>query len=154
MTAAEEQTVNGLRANAFWRHPFDKAARARIEPELEAWYTSPLVNADARISYIEAVKKYPPQPWDEGCGLETFITGWIHHTKSAEKPRTGFKAIVTYCDRDKASYMLPFGQLVVRNRTHWVFQMSGQDHEWYAVTELSSNRIRYVVEYHGGGFLR
>ena len=154
LTAAEDRTVSGLRSNASWRHPFDRKARQLVEPELEAWYTSTLADSDSAVSYFEVVKKYPPQPRDEGCGLETLITGWLHHAKRGETPKASFKAVVTYCDREKASYMLPFGQLTVGGRTHWVFQMSGRDHEWYSVTELSSNRVRYVVEYYGGGLLR
>ena len=154
LTAAEERTVNGLRANAGWRHPFAKKVRSSIVPELEAWYTTSLPGSDISVSYIEAAKKYPPQLTDDGCGLETFITGWIHHNKKTPKPKTALKAVVTYCDREKASYMLPFGQMELGGRVHWVFQMSGRDHEWYTVTELTPERVRYLVEYFGGGFLR
>jgi hypothetical protein len=154
LSAAEERTVNGLRNNAGWKHPFDKVARARIEPELEAWYTSPLATAAVSVSYIEAVKKYPPRPSDEGCGLETVITGWVHHRKAGERPRTELKAVATYCDRERTSYMLPFGRIEAGGRTYWVFQMSGPDHEWYAVAEVMPTRVRYVAEFHGGGFLR
>ena len=149
---AEERTVSGLRNHAGWRHPFEKAARAKVEPQMEAWYSTSLAEAQALVSYIEAVKKYPPQPQDEGCGLETFISGWVYPAdKGGGPPKTELKATIMYCDRDKASYMLPFGHLTLRGRTHWVFQLSGQDHEWYEVAELRPNRVRYVAEYHAGG---
>jgi hypothetical protein len=154
LTLAEDRTVSGLATEASWRHPFDKKARSRVEAELEAWYSTPLSEPGARVSYIEAVKKYPPQPKDEGCGLETFITGWINHSDRAEKLKTQLTAWVMYCDRDKASYMLPFGQLTVRNRTHWVFQMSGRDHEWYAVADANPSRVRVIAEYFAGGLPR
>lgn len=150
--AAEQRTVEGLRTYARWRHPLDAAARARIGPELEVWYTGGLAQPGRRVSYVEAVKKYPVRPEDRGCGLETFISGWIHHRDDEEQVRTELKAVVGYCDREKASYILPFGQMTVRNRTHWVLQLSGLDHEWYAVAELMPGRVRYVAEYHAGGY--
>jgi hypothetical protein len=153
LARAEEQTISGLRVNAQWNHPVHKQDRARVAPELEAWYTSELPAREGHVSYIEAVKKYPPQPRDEGCGLETVITGWILQ-KPNDKPKPTLKAVVTYCDRERTSYMLPFGRIVAGNRAHWVFQMSGRDHEWYAVAEVTPGRVRYVAEYHGGGFLR
>ena len=84
------------------------------------------------LSYVEIVKKYPLLPADEGCGLETFVSGWIHHDDGLQKPRARLKAVISYCDRRSVSYMLPFGQLRLAGRTHWVVQMSGRDHEWYA----------------------
>jgi hypothetical protein len=149
---AEERTVGGLRRQAGWRHPFDKDARARIEPRMEAWYTTPVVDSPVNVSYIEAVKTYPPQPEDQGCGLETFITGWVfREEKSQATPKTELRATVMYCDRDKASYMLPFGRMTLANRTYWAFQLSGHDHEWYAVAELRPDRVRYAAEYQAGG---
>ena len=31
------------------------------------------------VSYVEAVRQYPPGPDDKGCGLETLVSGWLHH---------------------------------------------------------------------------
>jgi hypothetical protein len=152
--AAEERTVRSLRSAAHWVHPFDKIARAKVVPEIEAWYTSALAQPGFSVSYIEAVKKYPVLPEDKGCGLESFISGWVHQDQRSDKPKPQLKVVVTYCDRDRASYMFPLGKLLLRNRTHWVFQMSGQDHEWYAVAELTPGRTRVVAEYYAGGFLR
>jgi hypothetical protein len=154
LNAAEERTLSALRGDTGWKHPLDKAARARVAPELEAWYGTPLVEPGVRVSYIEAVKKYPPQPKDEGCGLETFVTGWIHHNDRQNRARTQLKATVVYCDRVTASYMLPFGQVEVRDRTHWIYQMSGRDHEWFVVAELAPTRTRIVAEYFAGGVPR
>jgi hypothetical protein len=104
------------------------------------------------VSYVEVVKKYPARPADDGCGLETFITGWVFPpAKSGGEPKTRLRAAVMYCDRDRASYMLPFGTMTLQGRTHWVYQLSGQDHEWYEVAELRPDRVRYVVEFQGGG---
>jgi hypothetical protein len=152
--AAEERTIGALRANARWAHPFDKTVRSKVDPELEAWYTAPIGQTGANVSYIEAVKKYPVLPEDKGCGLESFISGWVHQDERQSKPKTQLKVVVTYCDRDKASYMLPLGLMQLRDRTHWAFQMSGQDHEWYAVAELAPGRTRVVAEYYAGGYPR
>ncbi|MGH9372325.1 MAG: hypothetical protein ACRD15_12400 [Vicinamibacterales bacterium] len=148
---AEERAIKALRANARWTHPFDDAARSKVVPDFEAWYTSSLVEPGFSVSYVEAVKKYPPQPRDEGCGLETFITGWVHGDEREPRLKTQLKALVTYCDREHASYMLPLGQMRLRNRTHWIYQMSGRDHEWYAVAELTPGRTRIPAEYYAGG---
>ena len=158
LAAAEERTVNGLASMAGWRHPVDRKARDLVVPELEAWYMAPLPEPQARVSYIEAVKKYPPGPKDEGCGLETFISGWVWHDDAATAAKTktakaALKASVMYCDRDKASYMMPLGRVELRNRIYWIYQMSGRDHEWYVVAEPTKSRTRVVVEYLAGGLL-
>ena len=147
---AEERSISTLQGNARWRHPFKREARAKIEAELEAWYVTRLADSSTDLSYIEAVKKYPVLPADEGCGLETFVSGWVHHGKEQQKPRTRLKAAITYCDRRGVSYMLPFGQVHLAGRTHWIVQMSGRDHEWYAVIDGRDDQVKYVVEYQAG----
>ena len=149
-TTAEERTLGALRSNTSWRPPFERKMRATIEPELEAWYVTATDDGE-RMSYIEGVKKYPLVAEDKGCGLETFVSGWVHQTGDPNaKPKTNLKAVVTYCDRRDVSYMLPFGAITLRNKTHWIFQMSGQDHEWYAVVEANPGRAKYVAEYQAG----
>lgn len=150
---AEERTLNALRSNTGWRHPIDKPFRTRLVPEVEAWYTAPLVNSDARVSYVEIAKKYPPGPQDEGCGLETFITGWVFHGgKPLASPKSELRAKVLYCDRAQASYILPFAQADIKDRTYWIYQMSGFDHEWYVVAETGASRVRVQAEYFAGGY--
>ena len=148
--AAEEKAIGRIRSRDRWNHPFKREERSAIVPELEAWYVTPLPDGVQRMSYIEAVKKYPLKPEDDGCGLETFVSGWVHHDEKRQKPMATFKAVVTYCDRRGVSYMLPFGQMRIGGRVHWIVQMSGHDHEWYAVIEGSPNRARYVAEYQAG----
>jgi hypothetical protein len=150
--AAEERALRSLRSQAGWRPPFDQKLRATVVPELEAWYVSALGGGE-RMSYVEAVKKYPLVAADKGCGLETFVSGWVHQSADPNaKPKTTLKAVVTYCDRRDVSYMLPFGTLTLRDKVYWVFQMSGQDHEWYAVVEGSPGRAKYVAEYEAGSY--
>jgi hypothetical protein len=149
--AAEQKTINQLRGNAQWTHPVPRQARETVPAELEAWYTSMLEQPGFSVSYIEAVKKYPPGPADDGCGLETFVTGWVHSNMRDPRPRADLTARVTYCDRKGVSYMLPLGRMRLRNRTHWIFQTSGWDREWYSVVESTPGKVRFVVEYYAGG---
>jgi len=147
---AEERSIQTLRGSARWNHPFKPEARAKVQPELEAWYITRFPDSSVRLSYVEAVKKYPVLPADDGCGLETFVSGWAHHEEGPEKPRGKLKAVITYCDRRGVSYMLPFGQLRLGGRTHWIVQMSGRDHEWYAVIEGRPDQVKYVADYQAG----
>jgi hypothetical protein len=147
----ERKMVRALRENVKWRHPLSDDEREKTMATLETWYTTKLEQPGFSLSYIEAVKKYAPEPWEEGCGLETFISGWVHHNVRQPKPRSNLTAHVAYCDREGASYMLPLGIIRVGNRTHWVFQMSSWEREWYAVVQAVPGRVRYVAEYYGGG---
>lgn len=152
INAAEQKTIHQLKSNAQWTHPVPRELRERMPAELEAWYTSMLEQPGFSVSYIEAVKKYPPGPQDDDdCGLETFVTGWVHSNVRDPQAKADLTARVTYCDRKGVAYMLPLGRLRVRNRTHWVFQISGWDREWYSVVEATPGKIRYVVEYYAGG---
>jgi hypothetical protein len=146
---AEERSIQTLRGSARWNHPFKPDARGKLQPELEAWYLTRLADSSVSLSYVEAVKKYPVLPADDGCGLETFVSGWVFH-EEGKKPRSRLKAVITYCDRRSVSYMLPFGQLTLAGRTHWIVQMSGRDLEWYAVIEGRSDEVKYVVEHQAG----
>jgi hypothetical protein len=147
---AEERAIRALRSGAGWKHPFNASIRNEAPITLEAWYTSELPEPGHAVSYIEAVKEYPLVAEDEGCGLQTFFSGWVHHDARDTRVNTAFKAVVAYCDREKASYMLPLGRVMLKNRMHWIFQMSGHDHEWYAVAEITPGRVRYVAEYLAG----
>ena len=102
------------------------------------------------MSYIEAIKKYPSTEADD-CDLETFISGWVHTNTRDPKPRAALTARITYCERNGVSYMLPLGLMTVNGRTHWIYQLSSWETEWYVVAELTPGRVRYVAEYFGGG---
>jgi hypothetical protein len=148
---AEERTITALRSNTGWMHPVDRRIRVKVPPILETWYTTPLPEQGSFASYIEAVKRYPPGPDDRGCGLESVVSGWVHQVAGEPRLQTELKAVVGYCDREHVSYMLPFGYLRLDNRLHWVFQMSGRDHEWYVVTEVAPGRSRVRAEHFAGG---
>lgn len=147
---AEDRQLAAI-GSSNWRHPVKREVRAEVPPELEAWYLTTIGPGDQRLSYVEAVKKYPLQPEDEGCGLETFVSGWVHHDGAQrQNPKATLRAVVTYCDRRGVSYMLPFGQVRVNDRDYWIVQMSGRDHEWYAVVEAAADRVKYVAEFQAG----
>ena len=148
---AEDRALGAISSTDPWRHPYKREMRATLPPELEAWYVTPVGTGELRVSYVEAVKKYPLQPDDKGCGLETFVSGWVHHDgNQREKVKTRLNAVITYCDRRGVSYMLPFGQMKVNDRVHWIVQMSGRDHEWYAVVEATPDQAKYVAEFQAG----
>ena len=148
---AEDKTIRGLRQKTKFRHPIPEPARKSVAAQLEAWYRAPMDAHGWTLSYIEAAKKYPPGPDDEGCGLETIVTGWVQQNALEKEPRHTLAARVTYCDREGVTYMLPFGIVRTRARQHWVYQLSGAGQEWYQVTQVSPGRINPVVEFFGGG---
>ena len=148
---AEEETIRRLRGKTDFEHPFQRAARRGVAPQLEAWYRAPMDAHGWTLSWIEAVKRYPPGPEDQGCGLETIVSGWVQRNALEPSPRTNLTARVTYCDREGITYMLPFGLVRTRSRLHWVYQLSGTGQEWYQVMQVSPGRLKPVVEYFGGG---
>jgi hypothetical protein len=147
----EDSTVAGVRINSGWRHPFTKEERHRQPIRLESWYRSPSGEPGWTVSYIEAVRAYPLRTEDKGCGLETFISGWLHHQNGVLKRPEDLRMKLTYCDRVGAMYMLPMGRIRPRDRWYWIFQMSGWDSEWYDVVEVRREKIRYVIEVFAGG---
>jgi hypothetical protein len=149
--AAEQRAVGRVQSSSQWAHPVPREIRQKVPAALEAWYTSILEQPGFGVSYIEAVKKYPPGANDRGCGLETFVSGWIHSNARDPRLKTDLVARITYCDRAGVIYMLPFGRLRAGNRTHWVFQFSSSEREWYTVVEATPGRTRVVAEYYGGG---
>jgi hypothetical protein len=150
---AEEKSIRSLRGAARWNHPFTPEQRAKVNVALEAWYVARLPDSPINLSYVEAVKKYPVLPDDDGCGLETFISGWVRHEDGLQNARANLKAVITYCDRRAVSYMLPFGELRLAGKSYWVAQMSGRDHEWYTVIEGRPDGVKYVAEYQAGQLL-
>ena len=55
----------------------DSAGRSRCASSRGT--ASPSGEPGWTVSYVEAVRQYPPGPDDKGCGLETLVSGWIHH---------------------------------------------------------------------------
>ena len=129
---AEEKTLKLIRNRDGWSHPASPATRKATPVTIEAWYRAAMDEPGWIASYIEAVRAYPPGPKDEGCGLQTVFTGWMHaNVDDPKKTRTQLTARVTYCDRRGVKYMLPFGRFHIGPQQYWVYQFSGFDQEWY-----------------------
>jgi hypothetical protein len=144
---AENREISAAGSNTGWRHPLREEKRRSLPVRIESWYRTPNEESGGTVSWVEAVRSYPPGPDDDGCGLETLVTGWVYHEKGEPRPRAELRARLMYCDRLGASYMLPLGRIRVREASYWIYQLSGYDSEWYAVAELERSKVRFVAEY-------
>lgn len=135
-----------------WTHPFWAEERKRYPIELEAFYRSTEATRRGkwRTTYIEAVRRFPPRPGDGGCGLITFVRGWITEPDGKE-PIFNLGARVTYCDRAEVSFMLPFGRMTLDDEVYWVYQISSWRDEFYAVSRIRPDGLRPMVAVAGGG---
>jgi hypothetical protein len=141
-----------------WRHPYARLRRSQLPIELEAFYravdTGP--DGDFRTNYIEAVRRFPAGPTDEGCGLITFVRGWVTEYRD-KKPEINIGARITYCDRADVSFIQPFGRVhVPRGRdgnpdVYWIYQSSSWRDEFYNVARVTPEGVRPVVAVAGGG---
>jgi hypothetical protein len=134
-----------------WSHPYWTEERKRYPIELEAFYrtTDTTTRGTWKTTYVEAVRRFPPRPSDQGCGLITFVNGWITE-QDGKKPIISLAARVTYCDRAEVAFMLPFGRLLVDNDIYWVYQMSSWRSEVYTVARARADGVRPVVMVVGG----
>ena len=143
-----------------WRHPWGARSRAQFPIELEAFYRAfeNTPSGSFRTSYIEAVRKFPAREEDQGCGLITFVRGWVTEVPGKE-PIFRLGARVTYCDRAEIAFMQPFGRIAVergRGRSagpdvYWVYQMSSWRDEFYTVARVSPTGVDPVLAVNGGG---
>jgi len=145
-----------------WRHPWGARSRAQIPIEIEAFYraTEETPRGRFRTSYIEAIRKFTAREEDQGCGLVTFVRGWVTELPGKE-PLLNLGAKVTYCDRAEVSFMQPFGRILVeqgggRGRAagpdvYWVYQVSSWRDEFYTVARVSPEGVRPVLAVAGGG---
>ena len=125
---ADRMETSSINAIPDWKHPVARRERQKIPVELEMLYRAPMDAAGWTAYYVEAVKRYPPGPDDEGCGLVTSLKGWIT-TGPDYKSHDSITARITYCDRKDVTYMLPLGLIKTRDRTYWVYQLSGYGRE-------------------------
>jgi hypothetical protein len=144
---------NAIDAFTAWKHPVPKVARRKMPVELEALYRAPMDAAGWTAYYIEAVKRYPPGPDDEGCGLVTSASGWMAVAPDGKRSAK-LNAQVTYCDRRDVTYMLPLGLLTVDAKTFWVYQLSGYGREGYGIVRPTPKRLESDVKYSAGVCMR
>jgi hypothetical protein len=149
---AEDKTINAIRDRQGWTHPVKPIQRKATPVTIEAWYRAPMDEPGWIASYIEAFRAYPAGPEDNGCGLHTVFTGWMHsNVDDPKKTRVQLTARVTYCDRRGVKYMLPFGRFHIGQQQYWVYQLSGFDQEWYEVARMSPLKMSFMVEAYAGG---
>ena len=145
MDRAEQNAINQF---TDWNHPVKRSDRRKVPVEIEALYKAS-TDEGWTVYHVEAVKRYPPGPADEGCGLITSAAGWTA-TGPNGKHWTELGARVTYCDRKGVTYFLPLGLIRAANRTYWVFQSSGYEMEAYNVVRPTSKQVEFQAGYTAG----
>jgi hypothetical protein len=100
-------------------------------------------------NYIEAVRRFPAQPGDQGCGLITFVRGWVLE-RDGKEPVIDIGARITYCDRADVSFMQPLGRLLIDREPYWVYQVSSWRDEIYGVSRTTPTEVKAVVTVAGG----
>lgn len=136
-----------------WGHPYSSGERAALPIELEALYRfreQTPAHGEWLLSFIEAVRRFPARPEDNGCGLITFVHGWVTE-RPGLNPDFHLRATVTYCDREGVAFMLPLGHLSIDGENYWVYQMSSWRDEEYTVARMRPDEVRPVVSFFGGG---
>lgn len=149
LDAFNEAEERAARTFTSWRHPYSRAARQRMTIQLEALYRAPMDQEGSSAYYVEAVRRFPPGPEDDGCGLVTFTSGWVR-IGPKEKALLDLSSRITYCDRKGAGYMLPLGLMTIDEKTYWIYQLSGYDREWYVIARPTPRAIEIHVEYPAG----
>ena len=157
----EEETL-ATKSFTNWFHPYGPTARSTMPITLEAFYratdTSP--SGDFRTTYIEAVRRYPAGLGDEGCGLITFVRGWVTEYQG-RKPIINIGARVTFCDRADVSFIQPFGRVRIERGSgrgrgagadvYWIYQTSSWRDEFYSIARVSPQEVRPVLVVAAGG---
>jgi len=135
-----------------WSHPYNDEQRRTVPIELEAFYRTRDTTPSGTwvTSYVEAVRRFPAGPFDHGCGLITFVRGWVLE-REGHKPVVDVGARITYCDRADVSFMLPFGKLLIEREPYWVYQVSSWRDEIYGVSRVRPDAVRPVLAVSGGG---
>jgi len=123
-------------------HPIKRRAREGIVPTIEAAYA---YGDTPRIYYIEATRAYRQLGQTSGeCAGVGSGTGWFVRDARGARALTMVVDVLN-CDRQSASYMLPLGVLRLDDRTYWLAQFSGWDHERYVVLEVKATTVEVVV---------
>jgi len=126
-------------------HPIPRKTREPMLPTIEALYA---FGEQPRTYYIEASRTY--RSADEKTCRIGFATGWF--VRDGDKTKWLDVAVdLLPCNKYGATYMLPFGALRIGQRTFWIAQYAGWDHERYVVIELKKNAVEAVVSAWGGG---
>lgn len=139
---------NAIDAFTAWNHPVHRNDRRKLPIEIEALYRAPMDEPGWTAYYVEAIRRYAPEPDDDGCELVTSTSGWMTAGKENDgREKLTLAAQVTYCDRRGVTYMLPLGLITVRGRTYWAYQLSGYGRESYGIVRPTPRAIRQEVFY-------
>ncbi len=135
-----------LEVDRRYGHPIPRRVRESVDPSIEAMYA---FGGNPRAFYVESSRLYR-RMGDEGCTAIAFGTGWF--VKDGGNVKWLDMAVdLLGCDKYGASYMLPLGAVRTRERTFWIVQYSGWDHERYVVVDVKKDRVEAVVNAFGGG---
>jgi len=146
---ADRTETSAISSLPDWKHPFARRERQKTPVEIEMLYRAPMDAAGWMVYYVEAIKRYPPGPEDDGCGLVTSVKGWI--TSGPDfKSEDSISARITYCDRKDVTFMLPLGLITTRGKTYWIYQVSGYGREVYVVTRPTPKSIEPQAHYDAG----
>ena len=136
-----------------WVHPYGYQDREARPIELEAFYRfheKTPASGEWVVSYVEAIRRFPAGPFDNNCGLITWVRGWVIQ-REGKKADMHLTATVTYCDREGVAFMQPLGHLTIDGEAYWVYQMSSWRDEIYTVARMHPDEVRPVMNVFGGG---
>jgi hypothetical protein len=142
--AVAEQTTISRIPN--WKHPMRADLRRRVPVEVEALYRAPMDIEGWTAYYVEAIKRFPPGPEDDGCGLVTSVGGWVLAGPNFKR-EFRLNAVVSYCDRKHVSYFLPLGRVTANGKVYWIAQHAGYGEEQYVVSRPTRDQVEDVAGY-------
>jgi hypothetical protein len=139
---AEEETA------ARFGHPIKRPTRESVKIDLEAIYA---YGSAPRIYYVEAARGYRTDRHVDSECVTAFGTGWFARD-AAGKPRKLDVAVdLLPCNLYGASYMLPLGVMRLGDRTFWIVQYSGWNHERFVIADVQNDKVNAAVIKAGGG---
>jgi hypothetical protein len=137
------------RSYSSWRHPTPRDQRETQPVTIEALYRAKVPDA-GEIYYLEASRAYDDPRQKDGCDVVTFASGWVRPWKP-EKDVFDLSAVVTYCDRAAAEFVLPLGSIRLAGRPPaWILQVASWDYERYVVMETGRDENRLLIDAFGG----
>jgi hypothetical protein len=137
------------RSYSDWRHPVPADQREMQPVTIEARYRAKVSDA-GEVYYLEASRAYDDPRQKDGCDVVTFAAGWVRPWKPDEDV-FDLSAVVTYCDRAAAEFVLPLGLIRLAGRPPaWVLQVAGWDYERYVIIETGRDKNKLLIDAFGG----
>lgn len=155
----ESETSESVDVSLLVNFAFEKTERTRIpKPNpsrvgtpatLQKLYRSRARVKGQHIYYFEAAKQYGSA--DPTCNDVSFFKGWILKQSNGSPVLVSSHLAFTDCDMKTERSTLPFGVIVINDRTFLIAQEHGYEDESYVVFEIRGSRIRRLLEVSGGG---